>query len=141
MSWRSSYLFCPYCNNVYFASQIRPVYDCGEPRQICPSASCDPVTELVAIDELMIKPIVNLNKKGYRTDFCCSGHETRDIYSKHGYIMFHSGVSPTTAPEGWNLEKGGYEHQNVVVRSTIDDLATSISNLNKWIEKLEERTE
>lgn len=138
MSWRSSYLYCPHCNNVYFASQIHPTYEFDKPRQICPNALCTRSAELVTIDELMIKPIVNLNKKGYITLFCCSGHEMRGEYDAHGYIMFHHETKPPTAPEGWNMEEGGYRNHEIIIRSTIDDLATSISNLNKWIEELED---
>lgn len=39
----------------------------------------------IEIDELISKPISMLNKKGYLTSFCCSGH-LRD--SGTGYVMF-----------------------------------------------------
>ena len=39
----------------------------------------------IEIDELISKPISMLNKKGYRTRFCCSGH----LRGKGtGYVMF-----------------------------------------------------
>lgn len=65
MSWRSSYLFCPVCFNVYFANQIVPMWENGRPFMYCPSAMCSAHRELVTLDELMIKPIVKLNKKGW----------------------------------------------------------------------------
>ena len=130
MSWRSSYLFCPVCFNVYFANQITPTWEYGKQFLYCPSAMCSGHRELVTIDELMIKPIVKLNKKGYRTLYCCSGHEMREKEDREGYIMFDDGYKFPSLPEGWR-EDGS------CIRSTPDDLGLSVSNLNKWVDGLE----
>ena len=136
MSWRSSYLFCPVCFNVYFANQITPMWENGRPFMYCPSAICNAHSELATIDELMIKPIVNLNKKGYRTRYCCSGHEMRDKYSEKGYILFDKNYKFSSLPEEW--EEDAFALRGACIRSTTNDLALSIANLNKWVDGLEE---
>ncbi len=129
MSWRSSYLFCPICFNVYFANQIAPMWENGKPHMYCPSATCVADRELATIDELMLKPIVKLNKKGYRTLYCCSGHEMREKADRKGYIMFYDKYKFPSLPEGWRED-------GCCIRATTDDLALSIKNLNKWVDEL-----
>lgn len=139
MPWRSSYLFCPKCSSVYFANQIAPVVDNGSMHQYCPNALCDSPIELVSIDELMIRPIVELNKKGYRTAYCCSGHDLRGGYDQHGYILFAPGINLESAPSGWNLERDSI-HNRVCIRSQIVDIAVTISWLNDWVDNLKPYT-
>lgn len=136
MSWRSSYLLCPVCFNVYFANQITPTWENGRPGLHCPSAMCCGHGELVTVDELMIKPIVKLNKKGYGTRYCCSGHEMRDEYSGKGYILFNENYKFPSLPEGW--EEDAFGLRGTCIRSTTNELALSIANLNKWVDSLED---
>ena len=136
MSWRSSYLFCPVCFNVYFANQITPMWENGKPYMYCPSAMCGAHKELATIDELMIKPIQNLNIKGYRTQYCCSGHERRRTYDRRGYILFDKKVKLTSLPELW--EKDKLCINGTCIRSTTADLALSMKNLNEWVDGLED---
>ena len=136
MAWRSSYLFCPECFNVYFANQIAPTWANGRQFTYCPNARCNAHMELVTIDELMIKPIVKLNKNGYRTRYCCSGHEMRrEKEDRKGYILFDDKYKFSSLPEGWREDDSLL---GTCIRSTTNDLATSISNLNKWVDKLED---
>lgn len=137
MPWRSSYLFCPKCNSVYYANQVAPVISSEKYYQFCPNALCDAVGELVTLDELMIKPIVELNKKGYKTQFCCSGHDLRGPYDQNGYILFDHGIKLPSAPEGWDIERDAIRNR-MCIRSHIDDIGVSIANLNGWVEKLED---
>lgn len=129
-------MFCPVCFNVYFANQITPEWENGRPFMYCPSAMCEAHGELATIDELMIKPIVKLNKKGYRTRYCCSGHEMRDALSKRGYILFDEDYKFSSLPEGWKDDE--FALRGTCIRSTTADLALSISNLNKWVDGLED---
>lgn len=131
MSWRSSYLFCPVCFNVYVANQIAPMWENGKPYMYCPSAMCSAHRELVAIDELMITPIVKLNKKGYRTLYCCSGHKMREKEDREGYIMFDHKYKFPSLPEGWRED-------GTCIRSTPDNLALSMKNLIEWVDGLED---
>lgn len=139
MAWRSSYLFCPDCRSVYFANQVSPVFENGKTYWRCPNAMCDAIGELVTLDELMIKPVVELNKKGYKTQYCCSGHDLRSPADQNGYIMFDRGIKLSSAPEGWDIERGESRSLlDIIIRSHIDDIGVSIANLNKWVEKLED---
>lgn len=137
MPWRSSYLFCPKCGNVYYANQITPVVNSGNYYQFCPNALCDAIGELVTLDELMIKPIVELNKKGYKTEYCCSGHDLRGPYDQNGYILFVPGIKLPSAPEGWDVERGEFGIR-ICIRSHIEDVGVSIANLNRWVKDLED---
>lgn len=136
MSWRSSYLFCPECFNVYFANQITPTWENGRSFMYCPNARCNANLELVTIDELMIKPIVKLNKKGYGTRYCCSGHEMREKANRKGYILFDDKYKFPSLPEGWREDEESFPA--TCIRSTTNDLALSIANLNKWVDGLED---
>lgn len=137
MPWRSSYLYCPKCGNVYYANQIAPTINSGKYYQFCPNALCDAVGELVTLDELMIKPIVELNKKGYKTQFCCSGHDLRGLYDQNGYILFDQGIKLLSAPEGWGIEREA-TRKRICIRSHVDDVGVSIASLNRWVENLED---
>ena len=136
MSWRSSYLFCPVCFNVYFANQIAPMWENGRSFMYCPSALCNAHRELATIDELMIKPIVSLNKKGYRTRYCCSGHEMRDKHRGKGYVLFDENYKFSSLPEEW--EEDAFALRGTCIRSTTNDLALSMKNLNEWVDGLED---
>jgi hypothetical protein len=74
---------------------------------------------LVEVDELMANVIVDLNKRGYKTRFCCSSHDfpTADGYTLNGEIKYHYEYSPgdiyilfdkvydiPKLPEGWFYE-------------------------------------
>ena len=139
MSWRSSYLFCPECMNVYFANQIKPVVEHNSTAMACPNALCEGAYGLVTIDELMIKPIVLLNEAGYVTNYCCSGHELRDDATEYGYILFGRGIKIPYPPTGWKLETDRFGR--ACIRSEIPELVESISNLNKWVYELIETEE
>ena len=60
--------------------------DCFEvyntPFEHCPKASCD--GQVVEIDELILPAIIEFNKKGYITEFCCSGH----MNNPYPYVRF-----------------------------------------------------
>lgn len=42
--------------------------------------------DMIVLDDLMITPILLLNKKGYKTEWCCSGHVYE--HGNTGYIRF-----------------------------------------------------
>lgn len=73
-----NYLYCNRCNNLFF-----PEYA----KEMCPIAGCD--NSLVEIDELIAYQVQELNRLGYYTDCCCSGH-IRDIKAGYcgAYILF-----------------------------------------------------
>jgi hypothetical protein len=97
---------CMYCYEIYKYNFIKDndekFFDVnGEKR--CPKASCDGY--VVELDELIAPTIITLNKKGYITEFCCSGH----WYKEHinTYIVFaDEDYIPKELPHGFVLEKG-----------------------------------
>lgn len=56
----------------------------------CPKVGCG--GELVEIDELMLPIIRILNRKGYETQYCCSGHVNNSL--NMAYICFQAGANP-----------------------------------------------
>ena len=89
------------------------VYDDFYARQFefCPKAECFG-GEVVPIDELMIPAIIELNKKGYYTEFCCSGH-VYDV-SAGGYIKFAEGIDLGNHPIGWEIEQAHIDGADII---------------------------
>lgn len=54
------------------------------------------------IDTSMLDIIFDLNKKVYRTEFCCSGHPEREIYD--AYLVVSGIINGVTAPNGFRLK-------------------------------------
>ena len=71
--------------------------DCLEvyntPFEHCPKASCD--GRIVEIDELILPAIIEFNRKGYITEFCCSGH----MHSPYPYVRFDTETFETIPEE------------------------------------------
>lgn len=65
---------------------------------VCPYTKCQ--GEVVWIDELMVPIIIALNKKGYKTEYSCSGHSYQE--NPNCYIMFSK--KPPTIPKGFTYE-------------------------------------
>ena len=60
------------------------------------------------IDDAIAEPVSLLNKKGYRTAFCCSGHADSGHNPEVAYIQFEfGGITPETLPDGWYWESDG----------------------------------
>lgn len=72
------YKYCSKCNNLFLPEYVN---------EMCPIAGCD--NTLVDLDELIAYQIKELNRMGYITDCCCSGH-IRDIKMGYcgAYILF-----------------------------------------------------
>lgn len=91
---------CLTCYTVYPLEQ----YSSDGTYSICPNMSCG--HEIYKIDENMIPVIIELNKKGYKTTDCCSGHNWEDVdgLQLSIYIAFAKDVQPKTVPKGFYLE-------------------------------------
>jgi hypothetical protein len=68
------------------------------PTDLCPKANC--IGRVVEIDDMILPVIIELNRKGWRTRYCCSGH-TEDCSST--YITFEDRY-PGSMPEGFLAE-------------------------------------
>lgn len=134
------YLFCVHCGSVY-------AYDDRNTRYMfCPNKLCH--RKLFEIDENMIVPIRILNKKGYKTEWCCSGHIFTNICG--GYIAFNPDiVLPDKPPKGWKYDKTPLEASGChcirydfkTCKNEIDRTKMIFSktlSLIKWCEELPE---
>ena len=133
---------CLNCWEVYWSEQHH-----------CPKRSCGD-SPVVEIDELMFPIIQMLNKKGYWTKNCCSGHTYDECCNP--YIQFDeflreeiledSGVREIfkDLPSGWELEidderwafclRNHIEKKDVV--SMYEDIVNANLALLKYVEKL-----
>ena len=80
------------------------------------------------IDKLFEPIIKILNKKGYPTLFCCSGHEDKN----YSYIYFHPEVDLSNYPLNYQ-----YRYPNIIERylNSLELVSNSIEVLN-WAKKL-----
>jgi len=80
---------------------------------------------LVQIDEMLLDTISLLNKKGYKTKFCCSGHVyNHPLICPQTYICFECYVKLPSVPEEFQCT-GEYMNDRFCVRKDIDDLQPS----------------
>ena len=67
--------------------------------------SSTPDNNRVEIDDLIAPAIQELNKRGYRTSACCSGHIDKPPYA---YIQYEFGeMTPEVLPSQWYWEEDG----------------------------------
>jgi hypothetical protein len=107
--------------------------------------------ESVQIDDEIVKEIITLNTKGYKTVTCCAGHMDED--SIGGYIRFESISAEYGVPKGWFRDSDDPAMRRIGVRE-IDTrtirynmnyqrgdekqkrIASALRNLKKWVERL-----
>lgn len=90
-------ILCLECYKIYNQKTIK--------NNICKVKTCQ--GELVEIDELFISVIAELNKKGYKTKFCCSGHICD---YPNSYIYFEDDIVLPSLPEGYMYDEVMYPH-------------------------------
>ncbi|MGH4139448.1 hypothetical protein [Clostridium sp.] len=107
------------------------------------------LSKLEDIDTPILDIIFNLNKKGYRTEYCCSGHPEQKVYS--AYLVVSESINGEIAPEGFSLK---YKDNRTIITSLnvkkskvkastveLEKLARkNLGNLRKWIIELPEHT-
>ena len=142
---KNNMLLCLNCYKVYNQKTIK--------NNMCKVKNCH--GDIVEIDELFTPVIIELNRKGYKTKFCCSGHYTES--SPDSYIYFEDDVELPSLPEGYRYDQDIYvdvdwDKWNMTERKTIRrifDKDKSIGELSKdifmnavsvleWAEGLEE---
>ena len=97
--------------------------------------------ENIEIDSKLAFQISILNKKGYKTKFCCSGHALENFITT--YIYFEDKID--SCPEDWYIDDDGYiirgnrnrdwVELDFITRENI--LTNYNANLLKWVLELE----
>jgi len=108
--------------------------------------------DVVEIDELFVPVITELNRKGYITQYCCSGHVTGNG-GLHSYIYFEDYTPLPSLPKGYKHDQDMYPHikfeEGKVSILRYFDEKLSLTELSKqlyknaisvleWAEELEE---
>jgi len=93
----------------------------------CPKSNCNGNT--IEIDELFIPIIIELNKKGYKTTYSCSGH----IYDSHinSYIGFEGDIKLNSLPNGYVYDKIGIS----CIRKVFDNSKENLDEIFLWIDE------
>lgn len=76
------------------------------PNPCCPKSNCQ--GDIIELDELILPTIILLNRKGYYTTNCCSGHYYND--NSNSYISFDREVELPNLPEGYEYDAKLYPH-------------------------------
>jgi len=92
-------LLCLNCYKVYNQKTIK--------NNICKVKEC--YGDVVEIDELFVPVIAELNRKGYITQYCCSGHVAGNS-GLHSYIYFEDYTFLPSLPEGYKHDQDIYPH-------------------------------
>lgn len=80
---------------MYLCLNCLEVYN--TPFEHCPKANCD--GRIVEIDELILPAIIEFNRKGYITEFCCSGH----IHNPYPYVKFDTEIFKEMSEEQYEI--------------------------------------
>ena len=153
---------CDKCFKIYNLFSFIKVNDIYEPiidAEInCLTNNCDGI--LFDVDELFAPMISLLNKKGYKTIYCCSGHIRPDeeiIYNKkyqkryknyiiESYISFDISVKLPNIPKGYSYDKSTGSKLDNTIRKTFNyrkrseniliDILNNTKSVLKWVKSL-----
>lgn len=103
------------------------------------------LSSLNDIDTPMLDIIFDLNKKGYKTEYCCSGHPTSSLYS--AYFILSGSINGVDAPDGFSSK---YKDNRTTITSLdvkkgkvklstveLEELKKkNLSNLREWVKEL-----
>lgn len=64
--------------------------------------------DVVEIDELFVPVIAELNRKGYKTQYCCSAHYDSKGSDASSYIYFEDDIVLPSLPEGYMYDQDLY---------------------------------
>ena len=141
-----SMYMCPGCYKVYDSFRLR-VSDTrdGIPHYLCPSITCAQLgTNLVELDDPIAKYIGRLNRMGYRTRACCSGHNY-DYYLDI-YILFVREYKFDYLPEDWEYDEGDkkiirYNIGGTNVPNIDIVIGKAMNSLDVWINRMKDDME
>ena len=92
-------LLCLNCYKIYNQKTIK--------NNMCKVKEC--YGDVVEVDELFVPVISELNRKGYFTQYCCSGHVAGNG-GFHSYIYFEDYTLLPSVPEGYKHDQDMYPH-------------------------------
>ena len=121
---------CNRCFELYHIEKLR-VDMRGYSVAYCPNYDC--YGRVYPIDELIVPMIQKLNKSGFATQYCCSGHPVSNVKeNKWSYISFHD-ESPRIyiekPPELWYWDGN-------CLRSEKGNIYQRMINLDEWVDEL-----
>lgn len=130
-------LVCTKCFEIYNKNYIKKPFK--QKDYWCPKLNC--IGQINEIDELIYETIKILNKKGYKTEYCCSGH----LYDEPigTYITFDKKVMIPSLPTGFRFEYNSntirkildnYKNKNISEKFTY--IKETHEELLNWAEKL-----
>jgi len=92
-------LLCLNCYKIYNQKTIK--------NNMCKVKEC--CGDVVEVDELFVPIIAELNRKGYFTQYCCSGHVAGNG-GFHSYIYFEDYTHLPSLPDGYKHDQDMYPH-------------------------------
>ena len=138
--------FCLKCHQVYDDSiqQITPIKYKNENGiydewRMCPKENC--YGKIIEVDELILPTIMELNKKGYETDYCCSGHICEK--DTNTYIKFKKDNAPKSIINNFVMEgknpliiRKKYDN-NMPLTNKFKDIMQTNCDLYEWSKQLD----
>lgn len=131
-------LLCEGCNELkeYYRLDLNEEF---HPYRVGNCPTCG--SNVFEVDELIAYTIIELNKKGWTTQFCCSGHMEEKIIAT--YIKFKH--MPESCPLGFYIDKDCIRVKNNVRNleglKGYDELVFINRRLYHWALKLPKREE
>lgn len=142
-------LVCLDCYELFDKERVK--FDYYDDWNYCPKLNCS--GDLVEIDELFVPVIIELNKKGYITEFCCSGHIheghcglVQSYIKFYGYEIINDYIKENIDKlKDYNLEYNDKDN-SVSIRRRFDDkksmnellidICDNAKQITKWAKKL-----
>lgn len=136
-------IVCLKCQSISYSKSMRQIKEDG--------IRCECGSKFVEVDELIAPAVFELNRKGYTTQFCCSGHLYEGCLPPTTYIMFEDYYNDgfnkplPSVPEGFILESGprlsddwycdviraGYCEDDDITEESLKYNITEIARLNR----------
>jgi len=86
----------------------------------------------------MISILSILNKKGYKTKWCCGGHTEKNFV--YIYIKFQAEYNFLESPEDFVFKKGLLYYRNKKLKTKIErqkEINLKIKILKKWVQEID----
>lgn len=108
--------------------------NCWHKEQYC---KCDK-KRIESIDYNIISVLSALNKKGYKTKYCCGGHTEKSFI--YIYINFQDDYNFLILPEGFIFKKRVLYYRNKKLKTKIEkqkEINLKIKILKKWVQEID----